>query len=95
MRQLSFNPRLGACRTLEEGALHHCISEHHRCTVAQTGKEDPASRKMLYFEIILCNDYIGLVRVTWENEAPVAGVRGGSSAPKSLFLPPLQDPVLL
>lgn len=64
--------------------------------MAQTGKEDPESRKMLYFEIIMiCNDYVGLVSVTWENAAPVAGVGGGCSAPEFLFLPPLQDPLLL
>lgn len=95
MRQPSFNPHLGACRTLGEDALHHCISEHHCCTVAQTGKEDSERGKMLYFEIILCDDYMGLVSVTWENVAPVAGVRGGCSAPRSLFVPPLQGPVLL
>lgn len=62
-------------RTPEEDALHHCISEHHCCPVAQTGEEGPESGIMLYFEIILCKDYIGLVSVTWKNIAPAAGVR--------------------
>lgn len=56
--------------------------------MAQTGKEDPESRKMLYFEIIMiCNDYVGLVSVTWENVAPVAGVRGGVLHLSSYFFP--------
>lgn len=60
--------------------------------MAQTGKEDPESRKMLYFEIIMiCNDYVGLVSVTGTSSRS----EGGCSAPEFLFLPPLQDPLLL
>jgi len=32
---------------------------------------------MLYFEIIFCNDDVGLVSVAWESIAPAARVGGG------------------
>lgn len=86
MRQPSFNLCLGACTTLEEDALHH-ISEHHCCTMAHSGKEDLESGKMLYFEIILCNDYIGLVSMTWQNAALVAGGQGGVLHLGAYFFP--------
>lgn len=76
VRQLSFNPCCGSWRILEEDAFPRCISGHHHCTVARTEKEDPESGKMLYFEIIFCNDYVGIVSVTWESIAPAAGMSG-------------------
>lgn len=54
--------------------------------MAHSGKEDLESGKMLYFEIILCNDYIGLVSVTWQNAALVAGGQGGVLLISSLTL---------